>query len=1524
MSTDKYNKKKHASSSFSKKVLKNIFRPSKRKGKEGTDGYKQTSLQHPNHTKDKLLNHSDRTFSAQVASNPKEKYENNENNLLRNNHISSKAPSSNNNNNNVPIKQSNSKLLNSPFNIPISIDFHNHDHDHDHHRHTRRQKSMQTTQRKNVKKNANYTSSKSRFNNTLKKYRNLSSLPSKINNNLDAGSSILSLPNNSSYNSNSDYNDNNNDEDEDDSDNDTNLLLRTKSSNNNDMTNDWNSKYTVSNKSSTNIKNTTNSNNNGLFDNLWTLAKKKYDNYKNTHVDTTTNTPPISTAVGATSTKKPTSADLMKNLDNVLSSSSRNIAKPRADTTASTTLIHYDKNSQGIRSITSQSTLNGHSLKKTKNTHLHEGQPPTSKIIDTLGKGSLDLDYFNPKILNNDIITEKLTKNADSNARDLLQSKSHDTSDPIISTISTPVYSIPKTNNINKRNSTSSQLTIESSLNHIPSKVNPISKKFKLFSLSNNDVSTQSNKENVPGINNTDSNDLNPKRRQRSKTVCFGATVPPRNSSSSITTVPAKLSSSYSTSNSKRNSHIVSSPHLEDSKLKMQNTSANNLKNNYRNNGKNIMKLPSDSHSQSHSNSMTPINLNPVAMGMKVLPLPHSALKYSINKVRNSTDIATSLFTPLVLPPRLPSTPTTNNNNNDTNNTNTKTSLNLPSFKPINSNNNSGIDENLDETGNNNNTTIFNDNNNVTSEPTQRLIRNSVMIPRGNDGIKLNDIKFASDKKNSEFHNFFKDTDIQSNEKLITEFTCALSKDILLQGKLYISNKHLAFYSNILGWITTVVISFQEIIQIKKKTTMGIFPNAIVIDTLNSRYTFASFVQRDTIFKLVTNIWNQYIISNRLQNTSQRHSNSIDDNTSMTDYITDDDEYADDDGDDDNFEYTSDTDVSSDYWVKEDVTQLKGSMKQQLDSDTLGPLKHEPTSSNYSPVSDEKLICETNLNAPLSTIFNILFGNDTSYFESILQKAKNFDIQPSPLPKLLPSKKREYVYTKPLTSSIGPSKTKCIITETLDNFDLNDYIQVTQLTSNPDVPSGNSFKTKTVFLLSWDSNNTTKFMAYVSIIWTAKSWIKNAIEKGTVDGVTESTNSMISEIKDVILPRIMKRTRGQSTSISSSKPPMVIPSLPTIGPQRHPETKLPTPLEAGTFVLQNGKINVPMGTTYKLLFGEDISFLKKILLKQNNINISNIPNKFVNEERSYTYIKKLNNSLGPKQTNCNVVESVQHYDLENYILVKQLTKTPDVPSGSTFSVASLIYLTWDKEETSTDINVITNVIWSGKSFLKSAIEKGSIEGQKASMKILVDELNSIIKENQVEIAKLQSGRGKGKRRKSRARKLSTTNKEDVEETPRVKFDFIIEKFKPIVEVINSLTSILGVSFEPASNKNIIIVASVGIFFLFTLFRILLFGGPNSNIMVQNHKSFKLLPNDKIIIDGNEYIYIPRMKTLYSAYEDDLKGHGGNKENNSIDDIMKSSQQNLWHWITDRGDKHGYPYFKKIKKLRGYSQLTRKV
>ena len=94
---------------------------------------------------------------------------------------------------------------------------------------------------------------------------------------------------------------------------------------------------------------------------------------------------------------------------------------------------------------------------------------------------------------------------------------------------------------------------------------------------------------------------------------------------------------------------------------------------------------------------------------------------------------------------------------------------------------------------------------------------------------------------------------IDEGEQVIDEYTCALSDKILLQGKLYITNKKLVFYSwfnnSTLFGKTLMEIPLTDITAIEKRYNL-IFDNSIAITTRgNAEMFLTSFINRDKCFR---------------------------------------------------------------------------------------------------------------------------------------------------------------------------------------------------------------------------------------------------------------------------------------------------------------------------------------------------------------------------------------------------------------------------------------------------------------------------------------------------------------------------------------------------------------------------------------------------------------------------------------------------------------------------------------------------
>ncbi|XP_068944266.1 GRAM domain-containing protein 2B isoform X3 [Petaurus breviceps papuanus] len=115
-------------------------------------------------------------------------------------------------------------------------------------------------------------------------------------------------------------------------------------------------------------------------------------------------------------------------------------------------------------------------------------------------------------------------------------------------------------------------------------------------------------------------------------------------------------------------------------------------------------------------------------------------------------------------------------------------------------------------------------------------------------------------KANMHFHKLF--LEVPSEEPLRQSFTCALQKEILYQGKLFISENWICFYSKVFGKDTKICIPVVSVTLIKKTKTALLVPNALIISTVTERYIFVSLLSRDTTYKLIKSV------CRHLENTS--------------------------------------------------------------------------------------------------------------------------------------------------------------------------------------------------------------------------------------------------------------------------------------------------------------------------------------------------------------------------------------------------------------------------------------------------------------------------------------------------------------------------------------------------------------------------------------------------------------------------------------------------------------------------------
>ncbi|KAF4916901.1 putative membrane protein [Colletotrichum viniferum] len=432
----------------------------------------------------------------------------------------------------------------------------------------------------------------------------------------------------------------------------------------------------------------------------------------------------------------------------------------------------------------------------------------------------------------------------------------------------------------------------------------------------------------------------------------------------------------------------------------------------------------------------------------------------------------------------------------------------------------------------------------------------SLAHPQANASVpKLTGFAVASKKRNRDFHALFKS--VPDDDYLIEDYSCALQREILAHGRLYVSEGHLCFSSNILGWSTTLVMSFDEIVSVEKRSTALVFKNGLMISTLHAKHIFASFTSRDSTYDLIVNIWKlghptlkSSLNGVQLEGTGGDKTEKVDadvvapevEDASLSDASEEDSESGDDDDvydeDDDNEdlqEVTQPTDMNPEPETEKTVSRkvsgaggangaLSDVVKDAVgvpsaNDDFPGPATHAPTDCGDSSTHYEKVVGDDVIPAPIGKVYNLLFGPASVTWMSkwLTVEAKCTELTMEDKKGLtLENKSRFFSYIKPLNGAIGPRQTKCLVTETLESLDFEKSINLNVVTQTPDVPSGNIFSVKTKYCLSWAENNSTRVQTNCTIEWTGKSWLKGPIEKGANEGQTAYCKDLFASLKSAV------------------------------------------------------------------------------------------------------------------------------------------------------------------------------------------------------------------------------------------------------------------------------------------------------------------------------------------------------------------------------------------------------------------------
>ncbi|TFK69043.1 hypothetical protein BDN72DRAFT_870757 [Pluteus cervinus] len=317
--------------------------------------------------------------------------------------------------------------------------------------------------------------------------------------------------------------------------------------------------------------------------------------------------------------------------------------------------------------------------------------------------------------------------------------------------------------------------------------------------------------------------------------------------------------------------------------------------------------------------------------------------------------------------------------------------------------------------------------------------------------------------------------------------------------------------------------------------TAFVIPNAIQITTRQAKYTFASFLARDTTFDVIFNIWKlvrpeQALGGPVLTNTSNSVATSASASMSGSGLVT------------------------SPRGSLEGIAVVGGAGGKKVESrqPKVTQCRCGMEGKHFSELAIEMVFPGTP-----DRIHNLMFASGFMKDFMVVDQ-KLTDIQMSDWAPVTPGSTllaRNMSYIKPLNASLGPKQAKCEIRDETEYCDWEDYVSTVTTTRTPEVPSGGVFAVKTRCCIMWASRISTRVVVTTQVDWTGRSFIKGIIERSAIDGQKtyhgELERSMRAYIQEHIAEFVPE---GVDPSALQETTTTAVPSTPAPGSNAQPSS----------------------------------------------------------------------------------------------------------------------------------------------------------------------------------------------------------------------------------------------------------------------------------------------------------------------------------------------------------------------------------
>ena len=340
--------------------------------------------------------------------------------------------------------------------------------------------------------------------------------------------------------------------------------------------------------------------------------------------------------------------------------------------------------------------------------------------------------------------------------------------------------------------------------------------------------------------------------------------------------------------------------------------------------------------------------------------------------------------------------------------------------------------------------------------------------------------------RRKEFKDLFGSISVGS--RFVVDYSCAYHKDILHQGRIYVTTSSCSFYSYIFGFENKVTIPWSEVVTITKEKTAFIVPNAIQISTADSKYFFASFVDRDSSHMMLTRLWQAVAGNNPLSDEDVDQIIACEygegDEADIDQSLNDDEENAahDNSADDKEQNNNNSSAVSLAQWLRD---------------------------------CEGDVVIDKSFARPMSELFRLLYSNDNFYFNFQKERGTTeLDIGDWETGEK-GVKEREVSYNMELNNPVGPKKCQVKESQVLRELDKDKMLTVDTVADNSGVPYADSFSVLTHNCLLETGPESSRLIAKAEIKFKKELWgfLKDKIQTNAWAGIKDYYSSLSTALE---------------------------------------------------------------------------------------------------------------------------------------------------------------------------------------------------------------------------------------------------------------------------------------------------------------------------------------------------------------------------------------------------------------------------